>query len=152
MEIPAEEKFGMVVPGLFENIGRIAKAVDKKFGVEGRNLLRQVMGERGSEMGEMMKPLSPGEDFKSVGTFFARIVKMLGAEAEVEAKEGEVIVKGTRGKCLYGLEGTNRELCEAMMAFDKRIVGTLGPKVTMEIVKTVAAGDPQCELSFKPKK
>jgi predicted hydrocarbon binding protein len=150
MEIPAEQKFGMVVPALFENIGRIAKAVDKKFGAEGRNLLRQVMGERGSEMGEMMKPLSPGEDFKSVGTFFAGAVKMFGVENEVEVKEDEVIVKVP--KCPYGLEGTNRGLCEAMMAFDMRAVGTLGPKVTMEIVKTVAVGDPQCELSIKAKK
>jgi len=69
MEVPPEERFGIVVPVLWENIGRIAKAVDKKFGAEGHNLLKQVMGERGSEIGEQMKPLSPGEEFKSVGTY-----------------------------------------------------------------------------------
>jgi len=150
MEVPPEERFGMVVPALFENIGRIAKAVDKKFGAEGRNLLRQVMGERGSETGEVMKPLSPGEDFKSVGTFFAGAVKMFGVENEVEVKANEVVVKTLR--CPYGLKGTNRQLCEAMMAFDKRAIETVSPKVTMTVVKTVAAGDPQCELSIKPKK
>jgi len=50
------------------------------------------------------------------------------------------------------LEGTNRKLCEAMMTFDMRVVETLSPNVTMKIVKTVAAGDPQCEISIKPKK
>ena len=150
MEVPPEERFGMVVPVLWENIGRIAKAVDKKFGAEGRNLLRQVMGERGSEIGEQMKPLSPGEDFKSVGTFFAGAAKIFGVENEVEVKEDEVVVKIP--KCPYGLEGINRELCEAMMAFDIRAVEAGGPNVTMEIVKTVAVGDPQCELSIKPKK
>ena len=150
MELPPEERFEIVVPGLWENIGRIAKAVDKKFGAEGRDLLRQVMGERGSEMGAMMKPLSPGEDFKSVGTFFAGAAKMFGVENEVEVKANEVVVKVPR--CPYGLEGTNRELCEAMMAFDIRAVETVSPKVTMEIVKTIALGDPQCELSIKPKK
>ena len=118
MEIPPEERFGIVVPALFENIGRIAKAVDKKFGAEGHNLLRQVMGERGSEMGEMLKTLSPGEDFKSVGTFFAETIKTFGVENEFEVKEDEVVVKAP--KCPYGLEGTNRELCEAMMALDIR--------------------------------
>lgn len=150
MEVPPEKRFGMVVPVLFENIGRIAKAVDKKFGVEGRNLLRQVMSERGPEIGEQMKPLCPGEDFKSVGTFFAGAVTMFGVENEVEVKEDEVVVKTP--KCPYRLEGTNRELCEAMMTFDIRIVETMGPNVTMEIVKTVAVGDPQCKLSIKPKK
>ena len=150
MEVPPEERFGIVVPALMEQIGRTAKAVDKKFGAEGRNLLRQVQGEIGSEMGEMMKPLSPGEDFKSVGTFFAGGLKMYGVEHEVEVKEDKVVVKAPR--CPYGLEGTNRELCEAMMAFDKRLIEAISPNVTLEIVKSVAAGDPCCEYSIKPKK
>lgn len=150
MEVPPEERFGIVVPILLENMGRIAKAVDKKFGAQGRDSLRQAMGERGSETGEMMKPLSPGEDFKSVGTFFSQAGKIFGVENEVEVKEDEVVVKIS--KCPYGLEDTNRELCEAMMAFDMRIVETLGPDLTLKIVETVAVGDPQCELSIKPKK
>jgi hypothetical protein len=150
VEVPAEERFGIVVSALWENLGRIAKAVDEKFGAEGRSVLKQVMGERGCETGEMMKPLSPGEDFRSVGTFFGQAAKMFGVENEVEVKEDEVVVKISR--CPYGLEGTSRELCEAMMAHDIRAVETIGPKVTMEIVKTVAVRDPQCQLSIKPKK
>jgi len=150
VEVLPEERFGIVVPILWENIGRIAKTVDKKFGADGRNLLRQVMGERGSEIGEMMKSLSPGEDFKSVGTFFAEAAKVFGVDNEVEIKEDAVVVKVS--KCPYGLEGTSRELCEAMMAFDISGVEAGGPNVTMEIVKTVAVGDSQCELSIKPKK
>lgn len=150
MEVPAEERFGIVVPVLWENIGRIAKAVDKKFGAEGRSLLKQVMGERGSEIGEMMKPLSPGEDFKSVGTFFAAAAEVFGVENEVEVEEDEVAVKISR--CPYGLEGTNRELCEAMMAFDIKAVEAGGPDIAMEVVRTVAVGDPQCELAIKRKK
>jgi len=98
----------------------------------------------------MIKPLSPGEDFKSVGTFFAGAAEVFGVENEVEAKENEVVVKISR--CPYGLEDTNRELCEAMMNFDIRGVEAGGPNVTMEIVKTMAVGDPQCELSIKRKK
>jgi len=97
-----------------------------------------------------MKPLSPGEDFKSVGTFFAGAAKIFGVDNEVEVKANEVVVRFP--KCPYGLEGTNRELCEAMMAFDIRGVEMGGPNVTMKIVKTVAVGDPQCVLSVRPKK
>jgi hypothetical protein len=150
MEVTPEQRFDMVVPGLFETIGRIAKAVDKKFGEEGRDLLRRIMGERGAETGELMKPLSPGEDFKSVGNFFAGAVKMFGIENQAEVKEDEVVIKAT--KCPYGLEGTNRELCEAMMNFDIRAVETIDANVKMEIVKTVAVGDSCCELSVKPKR
>jgi len=150
MELPLEQRFGMVTSALFENVGSIAKAVDSKFGAAGRDVLRQVMNEKGVALGQMLKPMSPGEDFKSVGTFFAQAVKMFGVENEVEVKENEVIVKVP--KCPYCLEGTNRELCEAMMAFDAGAVKTLGPNATLKIVKTIALGDPQCELSIAPKK
>jgi len=69
---------------------------------------------------------------------------------EVEVEANEVVVKISR--CPYGLEGTNQELCEAMMTFDIRGVEMGGPNVTMKIVKTVAVGDPQCVLSVRPKK
>jgi len=150
MEIPLEQRFGLATSALFGNIGAIAKAVDKKFGAAGRDVLRQVMSERGVELGAMMKPMSPGEDFKSVGTFFSQAIKMFGVENEAEVKENEVIVKTS--KCPYGLEGTNKELCQAMMAFDLNAVKTVGPGVTLEIVRTVATGDPQCELSIKAKR
>ena len=146
----AEERFAIAVPTLFDNIGRITKAVDKKFGAEGRDLLRQVLLKKGSEMGEQMKPQCPGEDFKSVGTFLGEAIKIFGVENEVEVKEDMAVL--TALKCPYGLEGTNRELCEAVMAFDVGMVKTLGPNVTMEVAKTVAAGDPHCELLFKSKK
>jgi len=83
MEVPPEERFNVVAPVLKEIVGRTAKAVDKKFGSEGHNLLRKVMREIGSETGEMMKVLSPGEDFKSVGTFFAGAANIFGVDNEV---------------------------------------------------------------------
>ncbi len=145
----AEERFAIVVPTLFDSIGRIVKAVDKKFGAEGRNLLSQVSLKKGLEMGEMMKPQCPGEDFNSVGTFFAGALQNFGVDCEAEVKEDEVVIKVP--KCPYGLEGTNRELCEAMMDLDVGIIETLGPDVTLDFDKTVAVGNPYCELSIKPR-
>jgi predicted hydrocarbon binding protein len=150
MEFSLEQRFGMVTSALFGNVGSIAKAVDKKFGAAGRDVLRQVMTEKGVEMGEMLKPMSPGKDFKSVGTFFSQAIRMFGVENEVKLNEKEVTI--TASKCPYGLEGTNRELCEAMMAFDRTAVNTISPDVTLGIVKTVAVGDPHCELSIKARK
>jgi hypothetical protein len=150
MEFSLEQRFRMVASALSANVGSIAKAVDKKFGAQGRDVLRQVQSVEGVTMGEMFKPMSSGEDFKSVGTLYARIVKMLGVDIEVKVKKDEVVIKVP--KCPYDLEGTSRELCEAMMAADVSAVKTMSPNVTLEIVKTVAAGDLQCELSITPKK
>jgi hypothetical protein len=140
----------MVASALNANVGSMAKAVDKKFGAGGRDVLRQVQSVEGVAMGEMLKLMSPGEDFKSVGTFYVQFLKMFGVNIEVKVKKDEVVVEVP--KCPYGLEGTSRELCEAMMALDVSVVKTMSPIVTLEIVKRVAVGDPQCELSITPKK
>jgi hypothetical protein len=140
----------MVASALNANVGSIAKAVDKKFGAGGRDVLRQVQSVEGVAMGEMLKLMSPGEDFKAVGTFYVQFLKMFGVNIEVKVKKDEVVVEVP--KCPYGLEGTSRELCEAMMALDVSVVKTMSPNVTLEIVKRVAVGDPQCELSITPKK
>ena len=139
----------MVVSALNANVGLIAKAVDKKFGAGGRDVLRRVQSVEGVAMGKMLKLMSPGEGFNSVVTFYAQALEMFGVDIEVEVKKDEVVVDVL--KCPWGLEGTTRELCEAMMAFDVSWIKTMSPNVTLEIVRTVAVGDPQCELSITPK-
>ncbi len=150
MEFSLEQKFAMATSALFGNAGNIAKAVDDKFGAAGRDVLRQVMSKDGAAMGEWLKPMCPGKDFKSVGTFLPQAMTMLGVENEVKPNEEGVTITGS--KCPYGLEGTNRELCEAMMAFVEAAASTISPDVTIEITKTVAAGDPLCQFSFKARK
>jgi hypothetical protein len=140
----------MVVPRLFGVIGTIAKGVDKRFGAEGRTLLAQIMGEIGSEMGKSSKSRCPAEDFKTVGMFWGNMLTTIfGTEARAEAREDEVVFYFP--ECTFGLEDTSRELCEAMMAQAEKVIETLGPKLTMEIRKTVAVGDPECEVAIKPK-
>ena len=140
----------MVASALNANAGLIAKAVDKKFGAGGRCVLRQVQSVEDVTMGEVFKPMSSRRDFKSVGTLYARILKMFGVDIEVKVKKAEAVIEVLN--CPYGLEGTSRELCEAMIALDVGVVKTMSPNVNLEIAKRAAVGDPQCKLSITPKK
>ena len=55
-------------------------------------------------------------------------------------------------KCVLGIEGTSKELCEAMMATDTTLLHTLlGQEVETKIIKSVAAGDKNCEVIFSKK-
>jgi len=55
-------------------------------------------------------------------------------------------------KCTLGIEGTSKELCEAMMATDTKLLNTLlGQEVETKILKSVAAGDKECEVIFSKK-
>jgi len=134
----------------FRMIGNIAKGVDERFGAEGRKLLAQIVGGMGSEMGKSSRSSCPAEDFKTVGMFWHNmVITIFGVEGRVEEKEAEVVFYYS--ECPYGLEGTSRELCEAMMAQAEKFIEALGPKLTMETRKTVAVGDPECEIAVKPK-
>jgi predicted hydrocarbon binding protein len=149
LKVTPEQRFGIVVPTLMQNMERIAKAVDLKFRAEGQALLKHAMRERGIETGKVMKALCPEEDPRSVGAFFSHVTRLFGVSNNFEVRGNEVLVKIT--KCPYGLENTNRGLCEAMMAFDVGAVEALGPNLIMEIVKTVAVGDTECEISIRNK-
>ena len=53
---------------------------------------------------------------------------------------------------MLGIEGTSKGLCEAMMNSDKNMMSTLlGREVEMKILKSVAAGDKECEVIFSKK-
>ena len=55
-------------------------------------------------------------------------------------------------KCILGIEGTSKELCEAMMTSDTSMVSALlGQEVETKILKSVAAGDKECEVIFSKK-
>ena len=55
-------------------------------------------------------------------------------------------------QCVLGIQGTSRELCEAMMNADEHMLNNLlRREVDMEILKTVAAGDNECEVKFSIK-
>jgi hypothetical protein len=50
------------------------------------------------------------------------------------------------------IQGTSKELCEAMMQTDKKMVSTLlGHQINIGILKSVAAGDRYCEVTFSKK-
>jgi len=149
LKVTPEQRFGIVVPTLMRNVEEIAKEIDREFGEEGRILLRRVMMERGTATGQAIKPISTGEDLKSVGSFFSHLKRLFGIGNKYEIRGNEVIVKVQ--KCPYGLENTSRDLCEAVMAFDVGVLEALSPDLAMEIVKTLAVGDTECELSIRSK-
>ena len=55
-------------------------------------------------------------------------------------------------KYVNGLEGTSKESCEAMMTSDAKMMSTLlGQEIEMQILKSVAVEDNECEVVFSKK-
>jgi hypothetical protein len=54
--------------------------------------------------------------------------------------------------CPFGIEGTSKDLCQAIMATDKKAMSTLlGREVGLDIRKAIASGDKECEVVFSVK-
>ena len=79
------------------------------------------------------------------------MMEMMDIPMEIIASTDDMIrIKVT--VCPMGIEGTSKELCEAMMTSDKKMVSTIvGQEVETKILKSKASGDEYCEVMFTKK-
>lgn len=88
---------------------------------------------------------------KAIGELF-KMFESMGIKMDMIELSDDVMHFKT-SQCPVGVEGTSRELCEAIMSSDKSMVSTLlGEEVEMKIPKSVAEGDEHCEVIFSIKK
>ena len=139
-----EHTFGM--------IGDLCRAFYEKNGKEALPIIAEVASKSGARRAEIMQKMMPVKDMKDVGELFKMMGMMMDIGIEiVELSDDAIHIKVP--KCTLGIEGTSRELCEAiMMALDTKMVSTLlRQEVETKILKSVAAGDKECEVIFSKK-
>jgi len=147
----AAKGFAPMMKQMFMGMGALSKAFYQKYGKEALPIITEVASQGGVEHGKIMQQMTPARGMKAVGESLKMMGSMMGMEMEmVELSDDAIHFKTPR--CLLGIEGTSKELCEAMMNSDKKMVGTfLGQEVDMKILKSVAAGDKECEVIFSKK-
>jgi hypothetical protein len=143
---------GPIVQSMVMQIGTLNKCVYQKFGKETLPVITKVMSEGGAKSGQSMrKQMGPAKNMKDIVKMFQIEEPMLGFKMEVvEATDKELRFKMSRCPC--GIEQTSKELCEAIMASDlNQVKAMLGQEVKMDIIKSVAAGDKECDIIFSVK-
>ena len=144
----AAKAFAPIIKQNMSTIGNMGKAFYEKYGDEALPVISEVMGKNGVAMGEMSKGMVQAEGMKAVGQLFGMFAMFDMGLDVVEVSDDTVHFK--IAPCPLCIEGTSRELCEAMMTSDKKMVETMiGQEVEMEIPKSVAVGDEYCEVHFK---
>jgi predicted hydrocarbon binding protein len=131
--------------------GALCKAFYQKFGKEALPLLTGVMSNVGNEWGKMMQKSLPVKSMMAIAEQTKLMGSMMGLGTEMlEVSNDKLHFK--MSKCPFGFEGTKKDLCEAAMIIDEEKISIfLGQRVDMKIIKTVAAGDKQCEIVFSKK-
>jgi len=140
-------KFAPIIMQLaMKGSGAFAKAFYQRYGKEALPIISRVMSQGGVEWGKMAQQMVPAKGMTAYAASLKMISSIMGMEVEiVELSDDRIHFKGS--KCPLGIEGTSRELCEAMMDFDKSWMGTfLEQEGQINVLKCVAAGDEICEV------
>jgi len=127
-------------------MGALSKAFYKKYGKEALPTIAGVMSQAGVEWGKVMQQTLPAKSMKAVSEQANMLGSMMGLGTQtVELSDDKWHFK--MSKCPFGLEGTSKELCEAAMTMDEKRLSTfLGEAVEVKVLKSVAAGDKECEV------
>jgi predicted hydrocarbon binding protein len=147
----AAKGFRPMMKNTYFVMGDLCKACYEKNGKEALPIIAEVASKGGAKQATIIRNMMPVKDMKGIGDLFAMMntVMEMGLQV-VEISENRIHFKNPG--CILGLEGTNRELCDAMMNMDRNMMSTLlGREVETNIVKSVAAGDKECEVIFSIK-
>lgn len=147
----AARRIGPMMGSMLAMSGTLAMAIYEKFGKDALPVITEAMSKSGVESGKAMRQMMPSADMKA----FVEQLNMMGSMMDIgmeitESSDDSVHFQAL--KCPFCIEGTSRELCEALMSVDEKRVGTfLGQEVETKILKTVAAGDNKCEVIISKK-
>jgi predicted hydrocarbon binding protein len=132
-------------------VGALSKAFYLKYGNEALPVIVGVVSQCGMEWGKIMQQTMPKRSMKAAGEGQKMMGEMMGYGIElVELSDDKLHFKIAH--CPFGIEGTSKELCEAMMTMDEKRMSTfLGKDVCVEVLQTLAAGDKLCEVIFSKK-
>jgi len=136
---------------MFMGMGALSKAFYERYGKEAIPIITEVMNQGGVEYGKIMQQMTPARGMKAAGEMSKMMDSMMGMEMEIIELSDDVFHFKV-SHCPLGIEGTSKELCEALMTSDKKMFSTfLGKEVEMKILKSVAAGDEKCEVIYSKK-
>ena len=147
----ATQAFGPMMRSMFEGLGAMSRAFYEKCGDEALPIIAEGARKSGVRQAEMMQRMMPVKSLKDIGGMFKMMGAAVGMDMEIMESSDDTLHFKTP-KCLLGIEGTSKGLCEAMMNSDKSMMSTLlGRDVQMNVLKSVAGGDKECEVIFSSK-
>lgn len=144
------KRFAPMIKHMYATMGALSKAFYERYGKDALPIMTKVAAEAGVESAKISQRMLRGKGMKAVGELF-RMYEMMGFPVEIIELTDDMMHFKT-SECPLGLKGTSKELCEAMMTSDKKMVSTLlGQEVEMKILNSLAAGDEYCEIIYSKK-
>ena len=136
---------------MYNMMGDMCTAFYKKYGKDALSIISAVSTKYGEPNAKLAQKMMPIKNLKDVAKMYNMMFGMIGEKFDV-VKVSDDTLHFKVSTCPMCIQGTSKELCEAMMQTDRKMVGTLvGHPINIGIMKSVAAGDKYCEVVFSKK-
>jgi predicted hydrocarbon binding protein len=147
----AAKSFGPMMKLMYNMMGDMCSAFYKKYGKDALPIISTVSAKYGAPNAKLVQKMMPVKSMKDIGEMYKMMFGMIGEKFEI-VKVSDDTLHFKVSTCPMCIQGTSKELCEAMMSTDKSMVSTLlGHQINIGILKSVAAGDKYCEVTFSKK-
>jgi predicted hydrocarbon binding protein len=147
----AAKSFGPMMKLMYNMMGDLCSAFYKKYGKDALPTISTVSAKYGAPNAKLVQKMMPVKSMKDIGEMYKMMFGMIGEKFEI-VKVSDDTLHFKVSTCPMCIQGTSKELCEAMMSTDKSMVSTLlGHQINIGILKSVAAGDKYCEVTFSKK-
>jgi len=147
----AAKSVGPMMKLMYNMMGDMCTAFYKKYGKDALSIISAVSTKYGEPNAKLAQKMMPIKNLKDVAKMYNMMFGMIGEKFDV-VKVSDDTLHFKVSTCPMCIQGTSKELCEAMMQTDRKMVGTLvGHPINIGIMKSVAAGDKYCEVVFSKK-
>ena len=147
----AAKSVGPMMKLMYNMIGDLSSAFYKKYGKDALSTISAVATKYGEPNAKLVQQMMPIKNMKDVAEMYKMMFGMIGEKFDI-VKVSDDTLHFKVSTCPMCIQGTSKELCEAMMQTDKKMVSTLlGHQINIGILKSVAAGDKYCEVIFSKK-
>jgi len=147
----AAKSVGPMIKLMYNMLGDLSAAFYKIYGKDALPTISAVATKYGEPNAKLVKQMMPIKNMKDVAEMYKMMFGMIGEKFDV-VNVSEDMLHFKVSTCPMCLQGTSKELCEAVMQTDRKMVSTLlGHSINIGIMKTVAAGDKYCEVTFSKK-
>jgi predicted hydrocarbon binding protein len=147
----AAKSVGPMMKLMYNMMGDMCIAFYKKYGKDALSIISAVSTKYGEPNAKLVQKMMPIKNLKDVAEMYKMMFGMIGEKYDV-VKVSDDTLHFKVSTCPMCIQGTSKELCEAMMQTDKKMVSTLiGHPINIDIMKSVAAGDKYCEVTYSKK-
>jgi hypothetical protein len=144
-----QQRYDRAVAGYMRRMHALYQALERRYGEEGLDLIREVSRDFGTRIGTNVRKKGERKGVAEVGRYLLKVFDMVSDDWAVQEFTPDRLVISV-ARCPYGF--TQDEICRAHTCMEQALVAVLDDGLDYRVGRSIPQGDACCEhiLSRKP--